>query len=73
MRIGIHVETSYQTGAPKSWCWQAWERDYDDGACIGYGRTEAEAVADLLFEMEERATCPDWHVVLSVSETVSEF
>lgn len=35
--------------------------DYDEGEPIGYGRTEAEAIADLREQLEERAEGADPH------------
>lgn len=41
--------------------WHAVTTDYDEGEPIGYGRTEAEAIADLREQLEERAEGADPH------------
>jgi len=38
----------------RRWDWVAAREDDDDGNWVGYGRTEAEAIADLL-ELESNA------------------
>lgn len=38
--------------------WQAWDDDtYEPGRPLGWGATEAEAIADLKQQIEDNATC----------------
>jgi len=50
----------------RRWDWLATEEDYDEGRPIGHGRTENEAIADLLEllaeEENEECTCRTPHV-----------
>lgn len=71
MRIWMNVSTTYFRHAPHaSLRWSAIDADnWEPGCPSGHGATEAEAIAELLFETEERMiNRDDWHVVRSIKE-----
>ena len=54
----MKIVTEYEAKPIPSrlWDWSAVDEDtYEPGCPVGYGRTKAEAVADLIDKLEERA------------------